>query len=318
MDVVYRYDPFEPILHQPIASADEAIAYLARGHDRYSAIVTHVHREMMGGPAPQQIVIPSNPLSLGLPLASGTAAAQTPFALVLGCSDARAPIEIIFDQSPNDLFVIRVAGNVLGVECLGSIDYAIANLGKSLKLVVVLGHSMCGAVSAAVDSYLAPKNYAQIAFTHSLRSLVDRIQTAVRGAASALENVGGPSIERAPEYRDALIETAVYLNAAITAYDVQREIRIPAASDTRVVYSVFDLVDQCVRSSPTIDAPMFAEVPGGPDDFSELGTEIATAVLGRRFSHPEKSRRPRDATADCTGYWNEHDISSLQCHGFGR
>ena len=124
-------------------------------------------------------------------LVSGTAAAQTPFALVLGCSDARVPIELIFDQSPNDLFVIRVAGNVLGVECLGSIDYAVANLGKSLKLVVVLGHTACGAVSAAVDSYLTPKNYAEIAFTHALRSLVDRIQTAVRGAASALERVGG-------------------------------------------------------------------------------------------------------------------------------
>ena len=103
---------------------------------------------------------------------------------MLGCSDARVPIELIFDQSPNDLFVVRVAGNVLGVECLGSIDYAVANLGKSLKLVVVLGHTTCGAVSAAVDSYLAPKNYAEIAFTHALRSLVDRIQTAVRGAAT--------------------------------------------------------------------------------------------------------------------------------------
>ena len=213
--------------------------------------------------------------------------AQTPFALVLGCSDARVPIEIIFDQSPNDLFVIRVAGNVLGVECLGSIDYAVANLGKSLKLVVVLGHSTCGAVSAAVDSYLAPKNYAEIAFTHALRSLVDRIQTAVRGAAHALERVGGASIRAHPEYRDALIETAVYLNAAITAYDVQREIKIPAESDTRVVYSVFDLVDQRVRSHPAKDASIFAEVPGGPEDFGELGTEIATAVLGRRLSTPD-------------------------------
>ena len=155
-----------------------------------------MHREILGGPAPEQIVIPSNPLSLGLPLVAGTAVAQTPFALVLGCSDARVPIEQIFDQSPNDLFVIRVAGNVLGVECLGSIDYAVANLGKSLKLVVVLGHSTCGAVSAAVDSYLAPKNYAEIAFTHALRSLVDRIQTAVRGAANALERVGGASVAR--------------------------------------------------------------------------------------------------------------------------
>ena len=105
-------------------------------------IVTQLHREMMGGPAPEQIVIPSNPLSMGLALVAGSVPAQTPYALALGCSDARVPIELIFDQSPNDLFVIRVAGNVLGVECLGSIDYAVANLGKSLKLVVVLGHTI--------------------------------------------------------------------------------------------------------------------------------------------------------------------------------
>ncbi len=210
--------------------------------------------------------------------------------LVLGCSDARAPIELIFDQSPNDLFVIRVAGNVLGVECLGSIDYAVAHLGKSLKLVVVLGHSACGAVSAAVDSYLSPKNYAEIAFTHALRSLVDRIQTAVRGAATALQRVGGASVSRAPEYRDRLIETAVYLNAAITAYDVEREIRKPAAVDTRVVYSVFDLAAQCVRSFPAKNASVFADVPGGPDDFSELGTKIAAAVLAARSTNPKKSK----------------------------
>ena len=197
MDVIYRYDPFEPIVHQRITDADQALAYLVRGHNRYSHIVNQVHREILGGPAPQQIVIPSNPLSLGLPLVAGTAMAQTPFAVVLGCSDARVPIEQIFDQAPNDLFVIRVAGNVLGVECLGSIDYAVAHLGKSLKLLVVLGHSTCGAVSAAVDSYLAPKNYAEIAFTHALRSLVDRIQTAVRGAAQALDGVGGASIAQA-------------------------------------------------------------------------------------------------------------------------
>jgi carbonic anhydrase len=282
MDVVYRYDPFEAITRQNLSGTDEAVAYLERGHNRYSNIVRQVHREVMGGPAPEQIVIPSNPLSLGWALASGIAAAQTPFALVLGCSDARVPIELIFDQSPNDLFVIRVAGNVLGVECLGSIDYAVANLGKSLRLVAVLGHTACGAVSAAVDSYLTPKNYAEIAFTHALRSLIDRIQTAVRGAARALERVGGRSIEHTPEHREALIETAVYLNAAITAYDVRREIAIPASSDTRVVYSVFDLVDQRVRSHPAKDAPIFADVPGGPEDFDELGTKIATAVLDRR------------------------------------
>ena len=208
---------------RPIADAEEAIDNLVRGNKRYTTIVTQVHREILGGPAAQPIVIPSNPLSLGLRAVSGAAPAHAPFALVLGCSDARVPVEQVFDRSPGDLFVIRVAGNVLGVECLGSIDYAVANLGKSLKLVLVLGHSSCGAVTAAVESYLAPRNYAEIAFTHSLRSLVDRIQTAVRGAARAC----GSSTSAATASRGVLdiarrlVEAAVYLNTAITAYDVR-------------------------------------------------------------------------------------------------
>jgi len=110
--------------------------------------------------------------------------------------------------------------------------------------------------------------------------LVDRIHTAVRGAANALERVGGATFARTPEYRTALIETAVYLNAAITAYDVQRELSIPPASDTHVVYGVFDLVAQHVRSQPERDAPIFAGVLRGPEDFNELGMEIAKTVLG--------------------------------------
>jgi carbonic anhydrase len=150
--------------------------------------------------------------------------------------------------------------------------------------VVVLGHTTCGAVTAAVDSYLAPKNYGEIAFTHALRSLVDRIHTAVRGAANALERVGGAMVARTPEYRAALIETAVYLNAAITAFDVQRELMIPPASDTRVVYGVFDLVAQHVQAQPERDAPIFAGVPQGPEDFNKLGIQIAKTVLARRLS----------------------------------
>ncbi len=112
---------------------------------------------------------------------------QSPFGIVLGCSDARAPIELIFDQSHNELFVVRVAGNVLGTECLGSIEYAARNFAASLRLVVVLGHSGCGAVGAAVDLYLDPVAYGAIAETHSLRSIIDRILVVVRIADKALE-----------------------------------------------------------------------------------------------------------------------------------
>jgi carbonic anhydrase len=77
-------------------------------------------------------------------------AEQRPFATVLGCSDSRVPIEIVFNQGLGDLFVIRVAGNILNDHVIGSIEYAIETFG--CPLVMVLGHSNCGAVTAAVDS----------------------------------------------------------------------------------------------------------------------------------------------------------------------
>jgi carbonic anhydrase len=290
MDIIYRYDPYKPIVPRQLEDAAAAIEMLHRGHERYVTIVTQVHKELVGDHSTGQVVIPSDPLALGLPLRSGAPPVQTPFALVLGCSDARVPIERIFDQSSNDLFVIRVAGNVLGVECLGSIDYAVNQLGTSLKLLVVLGHSACGAVTAAVDSYLAPKDYASIAFTHALRSLVDRIQVAVRGAATALERVAGAAIARHPCYREALVEAAVYLNAAITAYDVRREVDRLAGNATRVVYGVFDLVQQRVCAWPAGaegdgpgPIPVFADVPSGPEDFGAISIEIAVAVAARRL-----------------------------------
>ncbi len=290
MDIIYRYDPYTPIVPRQLEDADAAIQLLIRGHERHVTIVTQVHRELVGDHSTGPIVIPSDPLSLGLPLSSGAPPVQTPFALVLGCSDARVPIEQIFDQSYNDLFVIRVAGNVLGVECLGSIDYAVNVLGGSIKLLVVLGHSSCGAVTAAVDSYLAPRDYASIAFTHALRSLVDRIQVAVRGAAAAVDRVAGPAAHAHPEYRAALVEAAVYLNAAITAHDVRREVERLVRDAPRVVYGVFDLVRQrvCARpAGPQAEGPgpipVFADVPGGPDDFGALGIEIARAVVARRL-----------------------------------
>jgi carbonic anhydrase len=296
MDIIYRYDPYKPMTARHLEDADAAIDVLRQGHDRFTSIVTQVHEELVGVPSSGQIVIPADPLALGVPFWSGAPPVQTPFALVLGCSDARVPIEQIFDQSPNDLFVIRVAGNVLGVECLGSIDYAVNQLGTSLKLLVVLGHSTCGAVTAAVDSYLAPKDYASIAFTHALRSLVDRIQVAVRGAATALERVAGVSAARHPSYHAALVEVAVYLNAAITAYDVRREVDRLSGRPIRVAYGVFDLVEQRVRARPAGavgdepgSIPIFGDIPAGPDDFIVIATEIARAVAARKLQSPENA-----------------------------
>src|SRR5262249_2279739 len=136
--------------------------------------------------------------------------------------------------------------------------------------------------------------YASIAFTHALRSLVDRIQVAVRGAATALERVAGAAAVGHPSYREALIEAAVYVNAAITAYDVRREVDRLGGKDVRVVYRAFDLVRQRGRARRTGDSeagpgpiPVFAAVPGGPDEFGAIGTEIARAVAARQLLKAE-------------------------------
>jgi carbonic anhydrase len=283
MDIIYRYDPYAEIVPRQMRDPEAAIRELEEGHRRFRKIITQVEKELLGGSDPGPVIIPSDPLSLGF--AGVGAPLQVPYALVLGCSDARAPIEHIFDRSPNELFVIRVAGNVLGTECLGSIDYAVAHLKGSLKLLVVLGHSGCGAVTAAVDSYLSPHDYPDIAFTHALRSLVDRIQIAVRGAAKALERVFGAAVKQKSAYRGALVETAVYLNAALTAFDVRKEIDAIGGDSVRVVYGVFDLVDQRVHATPDRQGiagdAIFGQVPTNAEDFSVLGDLLAKAVQAR-------------------------------------
>jgi carbonic anhydrase len=98
---------------------------------------------------------------------------QEPIAIILGCSDARVPAEIIFDQGLGDLFVIRVAGNIIAPSLVGSVEFAAAKFGT--RLVVVLGHSECGAIAATVDELLHPGG----SQSHNLRAIVDRVRPSV-------------------------------------------------------------------------------------------------------------------------------------------
>src|SRR5438046_3447932 len=86
------------------------------------------------------------------------AAGQEPFAIVLGCSDSRVPAEIVFDQGLGALFVVRVAGNIVAPSQLGSVEFAVERFG--IQLVLVIGHTHCGAVQATVDSFLSPSQTA--------------------------------------------------------------------------------------------------------------------------------------------------------------
>jgi len=126
---------------------------------------------------------------------------QEPFAIILGCSDSRVPAELVFDQGLGDLFVIRVAGNIVASSQVGSVEFAAERFGT--PLVVVLGHSQCGAVSATLEELMRPMENQ----SRNLRSIVDRIR---------------PSVEvlLATELRhdsDALVRQAIRANVRVSA-----------------------------------------------------------------------------------------------------
>lgn len=144
----------------PIVSPQEALARLKAGNERFANGKSKHADES---------------LALRLQLKSG----QHPFATVLGCSDSRVPIELIFDQGFGDLFVIRVAGNVITDDVIGSIEYARIHLNTQLFLIV--GHEGCGAVTAALEA----RNHAS-SDPHGIQSIVQLLQPAIRNVDSGL------------------------------------------------------------------------------------------------------------------------------------
>ena len=129
------------------------------------------------------------------------AAGQEPFAIVLGCSDSRVPAEIVFDQGLGDLFVIRVAGNIVASSQVGSVEFAAGRYGT--RLVVVLGHSQCGAVLATLEELRHPTGYQ----SGHLRSIVDRVRPSV-------EALVATDLRHDPE---ALVRQAVRANIRASA-----------------------------------------------------------------------------------------------------
>lgn len=130
---------------------------------------------------------------------------QNPFAIILGCSDSRVPAEIIFGQGLGDLFVIRVAGNVVAPSQIGSIEFAAEKFGTSL--VVVLGHTMCGAVEATIEQLQRPT---ELRSPH-LHSIVSRIRPSVE----PLLDVGDP------EDKQGLMRRAVRANIATSVSNLR-------------------------------------------------------------------------------------------------
>jgi carbonic anhydrase len=178
-------------------SADDALARLKAGNERFAN-----SKESAAKPVAARRV--------------ETAQDQHPFAIVVGCADSRTAPEIIFDQSIGDLFVIRTAGNLVDDYALGSIEYAVGNLGT--RLIVVLGHARCGAVKAALGGDSAPGH---------INSLVRDIQPAV----TAAKGKDG----------DALAN-AVHENDAEVAAKIKKQAQLgDLASQVRIVEGYYDL-----------------------------------------------------------------------------
>src|SRR3954454_24558761 len=190
IDYIYRFDPKNPSIKPPPPDAEAAKKTLEDGNRMFATWMESCRTsDVSKGEA--RYVVQCNGLEVGMNRVSGSIPKQAPFAVVVGCSDARVPTEMLFGQGFNDLFVIRVAGNVMGDVCMGSIDFALEALSESVKLVVVLGHSGCGAVTAAVDTYLRPLRFWSRSISPMLRSLTQRIFVAVREAANGLKEVWG-------------------------------------------------------------------------------------------------------------------------------
>ena len=136
-------------------TATEALARLRKGNREFASGVGE-HRHGLGGIRPADLVD-----------------VHEPFAIILGCSDARVPAEIVFNQGLGDLFVIRVAGNIVAPSQVGSVEFAAARFGT--PLVVVLGHSYCGAVLATLKELQAPSRMQ----SRNLGSIVERVRPSV-------------------------------------------------------------------------------------------------------------------------------------------
>jgi len=161
----------------------------------------------------------------------GLAQGQNPFATILGCSDSRVPPELLFDQGFGDLFVVRVAGNVVDIDVTGSIEYGVDHL--NTRLVVVMGHEGCGAVTAAlsaIDDLSKEPN--------EIQQLVARIKPSVVGARSGLSVP-----ERLQQSVEANVRASVRLLRAVPDLAAaEKEER------TRIIGCVYDIASGAVRT----------------------------------------------------------------------
>jgi len=266
IEIVYRYGSGSASRRELPRDAQAARERLGGGNRAFAQALANLR----DAPEPARRVIELDAADLGL--AGDGAPAQRPFAAILGCADARVPVELLFGEGPNDLFVVRVAGNGLGNEVLASLRYAVEHLGGSLKLIAVLGHSGCGAVTAAVDVFLEPHNYLELAPKHMLRSLLDRLVIVVHASARSMAEVLGPEVARRPGYRAALVEVAAVTNAALAAYTLQQQLSELAPGGVEAAYGIYVLETREVWNPQGVG---LATAPADMAAFAALGESTA-------------------------------------------
>lgn len=167
---------------------------------------------------------------------------QNPFAVVLGCSDSRVPTEIIYDQQPGDLFVIRVAGNVTETSTLGSIEYAVRHL--KIRVVVVMGHEGCGAVQAAMLDEITRSFEPQY-----VQSLLDLIV---------------PSVKQLPRIRDskARMREAVIANVRMQVHHLKKN----------------SVIVEAIQTNQITVIGAYYEISSGAVDFLETEADLSVDV----------------------------------------
>jgi carbonic anhydrase len=278
VEITYRFTAQPGAVRAVPDKPDDAVQRLNAGNRSFSELV-----KQAGHGHAARSTVEFDARLLGLDGDGRRIAPQQPFAAVLGCADARVPIELVFNEGPNELFVVRVAGNSLGTDVLGSLHYAISHLRKSLRLLVVLGHSGCGALTAAVDAFLDPGGYLEIATNEQLRSIVDRHLIAVQASARALARAYGSDVMDRPGYREALIEAAVTTNAALAAHTLQAELHGRGLRGLEAVYGVFLLETHTVWT-PEAGSGGLGNPPGDLAGFRKfadtlLGSERIASLL---------------------------------------
>ena len=289
----YRFAPASPKPLFAPRNPHEALVVLQGGNEALGRFYDACRRGHFEAGETAPVIDLSVPEALGQPKGEDGLPLQYPFAVILGCSDARAPTEILFGQEFNDIFNIRVAGNVVTTEGRGSLMYALRTFSlddpirpRSLKLVVALGHRGCGAVRAAVTAYQGTGDLTgETILLDPIGAILKAItHPPLAVAARAFDRAHGDGASRDPAHFLPFSDLVVYLNAAWSGRQLRGVVESQGeeiASRIGVVYGVLDPADHRVHSRPHApgdhEAGILARPPADLSELEELASVVVSA-----------------------------------------